>query len=98
MNRRERFAKRAPRVDLRRPAIVIDSDGRSSPVTVLDVSSGGFRIEASESLHIGEFVRLLVEHSEDLPAQIRWVLGNEAGGVFLTELGSEFLGKWGDGK
>ena len=84
MNRRERFAKRAPRVDLRRPALVIDSDGRASPATILDVSSGGFRVEVSESLRIGEFVTLRVEHSEDLPAQIRWVLGNEAGGVFLT--------------
>jgi len=42
MSRLPGITKRAPRVDLRRPAVVIDSDGHASDVTVLDVSSGGF--------------------------------------------------------
>ena len=84
MSRLPGITKRAPRVDLRRPALVIDSDGHASDVTVLDVSSGGFRLQTSEGLRIGEFVSLQVEHSEIVPAQIRWVLGAEAGGVFLT--------------
>lgn len=83
------FSKRAPRIDLRRPAVMIDSDGRESDVTILDVSSGGFRLEVSEAPRIGEFVILRVEHGEELPAQIRWALGSEAGGVFLTTAGYE---------
>jgi PilZ domain len=91
MARSRGFTKRAPRVDLRRPAVLINSDGLESGVTVLDVSSGGFRLELSESPRIGEFVTLRVEHGEEFPAQIRWALGNEAGGVFLTAAGSAML-------
>jgi hypothetical protein len=38
----------------------------------------------SESLRIGEFVTVRVERDVSFAAQIRWMLGNEAGGVFLT--------------
>jgi hypothetical protein len=78
--------KRAPRIDLRRPAVLINSDGVEADVVILDVSSGGFRLEATETLHIGEFVRLRVEHRDEFPVQIRWVLGSQAGGVFLTSV------------
>jgi PilZ domain-containing protein len=78
------FNKRAPRVDLRRPAILVDSDGSEQAISVLDVSSGGFRIEVSECPRIGEFVTIRAERGLSFPAQIRWVLGNEAGGTFLT--------------
>jgi len=76
--------KRAPRIDLRRPAVLINSDGVELDVTILDVSNGGFRLEVLESVHIGEMVTLRVERDEQYPAQIRWVLGSEAGGVFLA--------------
>ena len=62
------YQKRAPRVDLRRPAILIDSDGAESNVIVLDVSSGGFRLEVSEAPRIGEYVTLRAEN-RDFPAQ-----------------------------
>lgn len=89
MGREQGFSKRAPRVDLRRPAVLIDSDGSESDVIILDVSSGGFRLQVTESPRIGEFVTLRVEHRDEFPAQIRWALGEEAGGVFLTVAGSE---------
>lgn len=78
--------KRAPRIDLRRPAVLINSDGDAMRVTVLDVSSGGFRLEVPESPKIGEMVTLKVERHAEFPAQIRWALGSEAGGVFLTSV------------
>jgi hypothetical protein len=80
--------KRAPRVDLRRPATLTNSEGAELNVVVLDISSGGFRLEIPDALRIGEFVTLRTEHFEDFDAQIRWVLGNEAGGVFLTPVNS----------
>jgi hypothetical protein len=83
------FNKRAPRIDLRREAVLIDSDGRESDVTILDISSGGFRLEVPESPRIGEFVTLRVEHRDEFPAQIRWALGDQAGGIFLTAGGYE---------
>lgn len=76
--------RRAPRIDLRRPGVLINSDGAAADVVILDVSSGGFRLEVSECPRVGEFVTLRFEHCDEFPAQIRWVLGSEAGGVFLT--------------
>lgn len=84
MSREQGFSKRAPRIDLKRPAVLIDSDGCESAVTILDVSSGGFRLEVSEGSRIGEFVTLRVERGQEFPAQIRWALGSQAGGVFLA--------------
>ena len=81
---RYRLYKRAPRVDLRRQAILVDSRGGERDVTILDVSRSGFRLEVSEGLQIGEFVTIRVERDVSFAAQIRWALGNEAGGVFLT--------------
>ena len=84
MRREPGFHKRAPRVSLQRAALLIHEDGKQSHATILDVSSGGFRLEASETLRIGEVVALSIGRGEPIEAQIRWALGNEAGGVFLT--------------
>ena len=78
--------KRAPRIDLRRSAVLINSDGDEFSATILDVSSGGFRLEIAETPRIGEHVTLCVDRGDKYPAQIRWALGNEAGGVFLTQV------------
>ena len=78
--------KRAPRIDLRRPAVLINSDGVAIDAIILDVSSGGFRLQVSESPRIGEHVRLKVDRGDEYPAQIRWALGDEAGGVFLSQV------------
>jgi PilZ domain-containing protein len=78
------FNKRAPRIDVRRSAVLIDSDGVEAGVVILDVSSGGFRLKVEELPRIGELVTLRVDKSDEYPAQIRWALGDEAGGVFLA--------------
>jgi hypothetical protein len=77
------FIKRSPRVDLRRPAVLIDSDGVETAVTVLDISSGGFRLEVKEAPLVGDTVKLRVERGHEFPAEIRWAQGTEAGGVFV---------------
>lgn len=64
--------------------MLTDSEGVECEVIILDVSNGGFRLEVSESPRIGEFVTIRVERDLRFDAQIRWALGNEAGGVFLT--------------
>lgn len=80
------FKKRAPRTGLRRPAVLIGSGGASMSVIILDISSGGFKIEITEPPRIGEFVTIRTAGEDEIPAQIRWVLGSEAGGVFLSEV------------
>ena len=86
MRRVPGFIKRAPRIDLRRPAVLVDSQGVETVVTLLDVSSGGFKVEAKELPRIGDVVVLRVDGSKDIQAQIRWAIDGQAGGVFLTEV------------
>ena len=83
MGRSSGMTERARRIDLRRPAVLIDSDGIESEVTILDVSSGGLRLDRCETLRVGELVTLRVEHGEVFPMEIRWTLGREIGAVFL---------------
>ena len=75
--------KRAPRVDTRFKATLIDSDGGKHHVWITDISREGCRLETEELLKIGESVQLEVPKYGMYPAQIRWALGNEAGAVFL---------------
>lgn len=75
--------KRAPRVDTRFKASLIDSDGGVVQVVVIDLSKEGCRLETDGTLKIGEMVQLQVPKYGTYPAQIRWALGNEAGAVFL---------------
>jgi hypothetical protein len=82
--------KRAPRVDVRKGAIVVNSDGDEIGVTLLDISGSGFRLQLSDKLHIGEFVQLRVD-DDTVAAQIKWVLGDEAGGTFLAAAATKGL-------
>jgi hypothetical protein len=75
--------KRAPRVDTRFATSLIDSDGNSVSVMVIDISREGCRMETDGSLKIGENVQIKVPKYGTFPAQIRWAMGNEAGAVFL---------------
>ena len=74
---------RPRRVEVRKPAVLVTSDGIETPVMILDLSAAGFRIHTEDPPLIGEFVSLRVDRFGDFAAQIRWCLGSEAGGVFL---------------
>ena len=86
MARAPGFIKRAPRIDLSKTAVLIDGEGTETEVVVTDISSGGFRLEVSAMPRIGEHVTLRTDGGQNFPAQIRWALNNEAGGVFLTQV------------
>ena len=55
-------------------------------VTVTDVSGSGFRVQHDDLLRVGEYVALRIEGYGEFPAQIRWALGDEAGGMFLPRV------------
>jgi hypothetical protein len=80
--------KRPRRIDLRQEAILVNSDGENIGITILDLSSGGFRMELSELLREGEEVTLR-DRGRDMPAKVKWVLGDQAGAVFLQPLNRE---------
>jgi hypothetical protein len=77
---------RSPRVRTSITAVLVDSDGGEMPVEVADLSSAGFRLHAEEALVVGEKIRLRVPRYGDFPAQIKWVKGHEAGGLFLERV------------
>lgn len=77
-------AKRAPRIDIRRGAVLVDADGTERAVQFLNLSSGGCRLKVEHPLRVGDFVTLKVEHNQEFPAQIRCIAGNEAGAIFLA--------------
>ena len=74
---------RAKRVALRQPATLVDSAGIAYPSVLIDVSSGGFRVECRQLLRVGEYVVLSSGRDRALRGQIRWADGHMAGGVFL---------------
>jgi hypothetical protein len=74
---------RRHRIEVAHDANLVLSDGTEHRVTITDVSSGGFRLQTGETMPIGEHVFLRVPRYGDFPAQIRWALGKDAGGVFL---------------
>ena len=74
---------RNSRVSVSHDATLVMADGTEHPATITDVSSGGFKLRTGVTVPIGEHVFLRVARYGDFPAQIRWALGDEAGGVFL---------------
>lgn len=79
-----RSLKRPARIRVEMDATLIASDGVESPVTLLDLSSAGFRLgNVRDPLEPGDKVQLLMRQ-ERATGEIRWVLGEEAGGIFLT--------------
>ena len=84
-------AERHRRIDVRRHATVINSDGAEIDAEILDVSAQGFRIKLDDQLRVGELVVLRVDH-EMLEAEIRWALGGEAGGRFVSPIDPSIAG------
>ena len=77
------YKQRATRVSVRYPAVLIEPDGCRVEVTILDVSSSGFRLETDAELLAGEEVRLQLPKLAPVRASIQWTRGREAGGTFL---------------
>ena len=78
---------RRHRIEVAHDATLVLSDGSEHSVRVTDVSAGGFRLQTDQTMPIGEHVFLRVPQYGDFPAQIRWALGSDAGGVFLEPVG-----------
>ena len=83
MSRIPGHVARSTRVSVSHEATLVLADGSEHPVTITDVSSGGFRLHTDVIVPIGEHVFVRVERYGDFPAQIRWAVCGEAGGVFL---------------
>ena len=76
---------RPTRVEVNFSAVLVTADGCVSNVIVKDLSRDGFRIQVTDEVLVGERVSLRAGKYGDIAAEIRWVRGSEAGGVFLGE-------------
>jgi hypothetical protein len=74
---------RRQRIEVSHDATLVTAEGAEYSVKITDVSAGGFRLRTDVAVAIGEHVFLRVDRYGDFPAQIRWALGPDAGGVFL---------------
>lgn len=74
---------RRQRIEVSHDAKLVTAKGAEHKVIITDVSAGGFRLRTDVTMPIGEHVFLRVDRYGDFPAQIRWALGQDAGGVFL---------------
>ena len=78
--------KRGPRVSTDLKAVLLRPDGEEVSVIITDISKDGFKLSSDSQLLIGERVDLCMPKTGDVPVQIRWAIGGEAGGVFLAPL------------
>ena len=66
----------------RHPAVLVRDDGSEDAVTITECTERGFRLAVILRPNLGERVAIRVDGARDLPAQIRWAHGSEAGGSF----------------
>jgi hypothetical protein len=85
MTNAQMYEPRPPRFGIHHRSTLVRADGSESAVTITNVSQTGFRLHMSATPQIGERVVLRSEGG-DVPAQIRWAVGKDAGGVFLRPL------------
>jgi hypothetical protein len=76
------YEPRAFRIGIIQSAVLVRADGAESAVTITNVSQSGFCMKAADQLGAGERVILRGE-AGDVPAEVRWTRGHDAGGVFL---------------
>jgi hypothetical protein len=66
----------------RHPALLVRHDGSEDAVTITECTDRGFRLSVTLRPNLGEQVLIRIDGLRDLPAQIRWAHGAEAGGSF----------------
>jgi hypothetical protein len=78
-----RFRSYSPRIDVHEDARLLDGGGQSYDVVLVDISREGFRIKCDGHRVAPGPATLRVERYGDMPVEIRWIRGKEAGGIFL---------------
>ena len=91
----ERRQDRRQEADL--GAVVLNSDGTRSLVSVSDMSYGGCQFISEAALRTADRIRLLVRSMGEIDAEIRWSAGGLTGVKFLQDSGSANLRQRGDG-
>jgi hypothetical protein len=76
------YEARPPRFAVHQRVVLVGPDGTERAATITNVSRLGFRLKVSATPAIGAQVIIRGE-AGDVPAQIRWAIGADAGGMFM---------------
>ena len=76
------YEPRPPRFGVHHFSTLVRADGTQLRVTMMNISQAGFGLKLAGTLLDDEEV-ILRGVAGDVPAKIRWALGNHAGGIFL---------------
>jgi hypothetical protein len=76
------YEPRAFRIGIDHSAVLVRANGAESPVTITNVSQSGFCMKAEDVPGAGERIIFRGE-AGDVPAEVRWASGGDAGGVYL---------------
>ena len=78
-----RFRSYSPRIEVNEEAQLVDESGTVHDIILADVSREGFRVKGDGAgLRTGPAM-LRVARYGDMPVEVRWSRGREAGGIFL---------------
>ncbi len=77
---------RERRVTLNCDAVVVEPDGCSTDVILIDMTQHGFRLRSHNELEIGAEILLQMPQVPAVRGMIHWMSGHEAGGVFLDPI------------
>ena len=77
---------RERRVTLNCAAVVVEPDGCSTDVTLIDMTQHGFRLRSRNELEVGAEILLQMPQVPAVRGMIHWMSGHEAGGVFLDPI------------
>ena len=77
---------RERRVTLNCEAVVVEPDGCSTDVTLIDMTQHGFRLRSDDELEVGAEILLQMPQVPAVRGLIHWISGHEAGGIFLDPI------------
>jgi hypothetical protein len=75
----------SPRIDVHEEVRLIDGNGTIHDVILADISREGFRVKYAGAAPPPGIARLRGGRYADVPIEVRWIRGGEAGGVFLEQ-------------
>ena len=66
-------------------ALAFRADGTKAPVTLINLSGEGCRMEAHAEFHVGERLQIAIPRMGRIKVQVRWCAPGSVGAKFVVE-------------
>lgn len=93
-NDRGIVSRRPRRLHLKQECLVHPFQAQAVVALLEDVSLRGFRLSCRSFLLVGSQLVLEIPGLGQVAAQVRWALGGEAGGIFLSRIDEDAFQRW----